>query len=179
MIFRYEGINENIDANFMRDYNETMSRGLGKSREDVVEVCRCIKMQLEVPCKALSMVYQLCDHLELCSMMTIITDEANQGSRFGAAWQLEENQIIQLVRLTTPLSLLMVTQTMALAQPHIERAGEDDDEEAGAPTPALATGTRLFKEIASDEEEDIDFLKEDLKKRQLALVILQGPTQRG
>eukprot|EP00961_Rhodomonas_salina_P039522 530724-Rhodomonas_salina.1 len=98
--------------------------------------------------------------------MTIITDAAKQGGRFGAAWQLAENQIIQLVRLTTPLSLLMVTQAMALAQHHIERAGEDDDEEAGAPTPALATGTRWFEEIASDKEEDIDFLAEDLKKRQ-------------
>eukprot|EP00961_Rhodomonas_salina_P294367 3934518-Rhodomonas_salina.1 len=72
----------------------------------------------------------------------------------------------------------MVTQAMALAQLHIERAGEDDEEEAGAPTSALATGTRLFEEIASDEEEDIDFLAEDLKKRQQALAILQGPTQR-
>eukprot|EP00961_Rhodomonas_salina_P220589 2982400-Rhodomonas_salina.1 len=34
MLFRYEGINKNIDANFMRDYNETTSLGLGKSRED-------------------------------------------------------------------------------------------------------------------------------------------------
>eukprot|EP00961_Rhodomonas_salina_P245342 3314916-Rhodomonas_salina.1 len=73
----------------------------------------------------------------------------------------------------------MVTQAMALAQRHIERAGEDDDVEAGATTSALATGTRWFEEIASDEEEDIDVLAEDLKKRQRALAILQGPTQRG
>eukprot|EP00961_Rhodomonas_salina_P194895 2631688-Rhodomonas_salina.1 len=64
-------------------------------------------MQLEVPRKAFSTVDQLCDHLELCSMMTIITDAAKQGCRFGAAWQLAKNQIIQLVHLTTPLSLLM------------------------------------------------------------------------
>eukprot|EP00961_Rhodomonas_salina_P280720 3792008-Rhodomonas_salina.1 len=41
-------------------------------------------MQLQVPRKAFTTVDQLCYHLELCSMMTIIADTAKQGGRAGA-----------------------------------------------------------------------------------------------
>eukprot|EP00961_Rhodomonas_salina_P094498 1271656-Rhodomonas_salina.2 len=94
MLFRYEGINECIDANFVKDYNDTTMHSIGKNSEDVAEVQRCIKMQLQVPRKVFTTVDALCDHLELCSMMTIIADAAKQGCRAGATWQLAENQII-------------------------------------------------------------------------------------
>eukprot|EP00961_Rhodomonas_salina_P262906 3552837-Rhodomonas_salina.1 len=75
-------------------------------------------MQLQVPRKAFTTVDALCDHLELCSMMTIIADTAKQGGRAGAAWQLAENQIIACVRSTCQLSLEVITNAMTLEQQH-------------------------------------------------------------
>eukprot|EP00961_Rhodomonas_salina_P139141 1872273-Rhodomonas_salina.1 len=115
MLVRYEGINESIDANFVKDYNDTTMHCICKNREDVAEVRRCIKMQLQVPCKAFTTVDALCDHLELCSMMTIIAEAAKQGCRAGAAWQLAENQIIACVCSTCQLSLEVITNAMTLA----------------------------------------------------------------
>eukprot|EP00961_Rhodomonas_salina_P234120 3163935-Rhodomonas_salina.1 len=53
MLFCYKGINECIDANFVKDYNDTTMSCImiGKNSKDVAEVRRCIKMQLQVPRK--------------------------------------------------------------------------------------------------------------------------------
>eukprot|EP00961_Rhodomonas_salina_P160885 2166256-Rhodomonas_salina.1 len=158
MLFLYEGINKCIDANFVKDYNNTTMCCISKNSEDVTEVWRCIKMQLQVPCKVFTTVDQLCNHLELCSMMTIIADVVKQGGRAGAAWQLAENHVI--------------TNAMTLVQLHLKHAREEP-EAAPPPITTLSTGARRFEEINLDEEKDALALQADISKRQQALAVLQ------
>eukprot|EP00961_Rhodomonas_salina_P064728 871049-Rhodomonas_salina.1 len=64
ILLRYEGITENVNSNFMQEYNETTGLGLksaGAAKLHISEVDRLIKLQLEAAAKAFNTVGSLCE----------------------------------------------------------------------------------------------------------------------
>ena len=80
ILLRYEGVTENVNANFVQEYQETIGLGLksaGNSKLHIGEIDRRLKHHLDAAQKAFTTVDGMCEHLRVCCLMAIIKDGAS------------------------------------------------------------------------------------------------------
>jgi len=162
ILWKYEGINESVDGDFLNIFNETAALGEGPQPENINEINRKLEMILKPATKAFATVENMCDHLRVCALVSIIKRWARGTTRRAQAWTLADNYIVASMKANTPISLGMVTHAISLAQKHIEREGETPEAQA------LTT---------SDESAEMAALKLQLAEAQKSITALQANTQ--
>eukprot|EP00961_Rhodomonas_salina_P248714 3361548-Rhodomonas_salina.1 len=77
ILLQYEGITENVNANFVQEYSETLALGLrtaGAAKLHMGEADRRIKHHLDAAQKAFASVEAMCEHMRVCALVAIIKD---------------------------------------------------------------------------------------------------------
>jgi len=156
ILWKYEGLNENVDLAFLDDFNEIAASGLGPQPENIADINSKFELLLEPAPKAFATVQEMCYHLRNCALVKIIKKWAKGTGKQGEAWKLADNSIVAASRTNTLLSTTIVNNAIGLAQRHLDR---DDPEEEQT----LTTG-----------EDEITTLKAQLAEAQKSITALQA-----
>eukprot|EP00961_Rhodomonas_salina_P286101 3865701-Rhodomonas_salina.2 len=149
-------------------------------------------MQLETAQKAFTTVKDLCEHLSICSLTSIVKDIAHSDITEANAWRMADNHLLAFKATSSttafPMTIRTVTTAITIAQKHIEQMPE----EVITPAAALAIKTGATKGEADDDATTAEALAAEisaeqsaLAEKQRALVLIttgtaaQGYTQRG
>jgi hypothetical protein len=173
---KYEGINESMDTTFWSEFSKTAASGLGPRRVDINEVDRRMKLQLEVAQKAFTSVEMMCNHLRICTLMTIIEDMAKAKGPLGDAWKLGYNFLVASLKVNTPISTTVMEHAIGLAQKHLERIPGEELQVATLKTAAENIDDETENEDA-DDPAYMEALQATIAKKQRTLSILQSKTQ--
>eukprot|EP00961_Rhodomonas_salina_P120884 1626997-Rhodomonas_salina.1 len=93
----YEGVTENVNTNFVQEYQETIALGLksaGNSKLHIGKLNHRLKHHLGAAQKAFTTVYSMCKHLRVCFLMAVIKDWASGTRLYSNTWKMADNMII-------------------------------------------------------------------------------------
>eukprot|EP00961_Rhodomonas_salina_P072755 977292-Rhodomonas_salina.2 len=80
ILLKYEGVSEKVDSNFVAEYNDLTAMGLLKAGHEHLHIeeinCRLV-LQLEAAQRAFTTVKDLCEHLRICTLTSIVKDLAH------------------------------------------------------------------------------------------------------
>eukprot|EP00286_Rhodomonas_abbreviata_P007742 CAMPEP_0181328118 /NCGR_PEP_ID=MMETSP1101-20121128/22511_1 /TAXON_ID=46948 /ORGANISM="Rhodomonas abbreviata, Strain Caron Lab Isolate" /LENGTH=442 /DNA_ID=CAMNT_0023436917 /DNA_START=164 /DNA_END=1488 /DNA_ORIENTATION=- len=164
ILWKYEGMNENIDSAFVEDFNEIAASGIGPKPENINEINSKLELHMEAAEKAFSTVKEICDHMRHCALVKIIKKWARGDTRQAAAWKLADDAIVAATRTNTMLNTTAVNNAIALAQRHLDR---DDDDEDDATTLTSTTQTaemEALKKQLEDAQKSIKALKAEVSQ---------------
>eukprot|EP00961_Rhodomonas_salina_P199671 2693341-Rhodomonas_salina.1 len=122
---------ENVNANFIQEYQETTLLGLktagpGSGKLHIGEIDCRLKHHLYAAQKAFTTVDGMCEHLQVCCLMTVIKDCTSGTGLYSNTWKMADNMIIASSNLRLNikekqlLSLNLVLSVVKLAQHHLE-----------------------------------------------------------
>eukprot|EP00961_Rhodomonas_salina_P123791 1668309-Rhodomonas_salina.1 len=97
ILLKYEGASETIDSNFVAEYNDLTAMGMLKAEKKhihIEEVDRRLVLQLEAAQKAFTTVKDLCEHLCICALTSIVKDLANSEIAEANAWRMADNHLV-------------------------------------------------------------------------------------
>mmetsp|Transcript_71341 Transcript_71341/g.148936 ORF Transcript_71341/g.148936 Transcript_71341/m.148936 type:complete len:599 (+) Transcript_71341:165-1961(+) len=160
ILWKYEGMSENVDSHFVSDFNEIAESGFGPNPQSISEVNSRLELLLEPAVKAFTTVQDLCDHMRICALVKIIKRLAKGDSKQAVAWKLADDSIVAATRTNTLLTVTNVNNAIALAQRHLDRDNDDDEIET------LTTKT----------DDEIEKLKAELAEAQASIKALKADT---
>jgi len=159
ILWKYEGMSENVDSNFVTDFNEIAESGTGANAANISDVNSRLELLLEPAVKAFTTVQDLCDHMRICALVKIIKLSARGNTKQAVAWKLADDAIVAASRTNTLLTMNNVNNAILLAQRHLDRDDNDDEEQT------LTTG-------ATNEE--FEQLKAQLAEAQASIKTLRA-----
>eukprot|EP00961_Rhodomonas_salina_P194798 2630555-Rhodomonas_salina.1 len=152
ILLKYEGVSETVDSNF------------------VVELV----LQLEAAQRAFTTVKDLCEHLLICALTSIVKDLAHSEIAEANAWWMVDNHLLAYKATTSasavPMSISTVTAAISTAQKHIEQMPD----KIVTPTAALALkagGPKTVLKVGSKLARTVEFEDEDVTAETLAAEI--------
>jgi hypothetical protein len=129
ILWKYEGLAENVDSNFISDFNDIADTGTGPNPQSITEINSKLELLMEPAAKAFTSVQDLCDHMRICALVKIIKRWARGSNKQAEAWKLADNAIVDASKTNTLLNMTLVNSAIALAQRHLDREDDEDEEE--------------------------------------------------
>mmetsp|Transcript_69171 Transcript_69171/g.144205 ORF Transcript_69171/g.144205 Transcript_69171/m.144205 type:complete len:474 (+) Transcript_69171:152-1573(+) len=162
ILWKYEGMSENVDSHFMMDYNDIADSGIGPDPESITDVNSRLELLLEPAVKVFTTVQDLCDHMRICALVKIIKMSAKGNSKQAVAWKLADDSIVAASRTNTLLNMTNVNNAIALAQRHLDR---DDDEEEEQTMMASTDEFEQLKAQLAEAQASIKTLRAEVSKQ--------------
>mmetsp|Transcript_10459 Transcript_10459/g.20934 ORF Transcript_10459/g.20934 Transcript_10459/m.20934 type:complete len:491 (-) Transcript_10459:307-1779(-) len=161
ILWKYEGMSENVDSYFITDFNEIAESGIGPNAQSITEVNSRLELLLESAVKAFTSVQDLCDHMRNCALVKIIKKLAKGNTKQVIAWKLADDSIVSASRTNTLLTVTNVNNAIALAQRHLDRDDDDNDD---------------VQTLTTKTDDEIEQLKAQLAEAQASIKTLRAET---
>eukprot|EP00961_Rhodomonas_salina_P139527 1877775-Rhodomonas_salina.1 len=183
ILLKYEGVSETIDSNFVAEYNDLTAMGMskaGKKHIHIKEVDHRLVLQLEAAQKAFTTVKDLCEHLRICALTSIVKDLAKSEIAEANAWRMADNHLVAYKATISASAMQMtictVTTAISIAQKHIEQMPEEIVTPAaatalrtGAIKLVLKVGSKRARTEENEEEATAEDLAAEIRTEQSAL----------
>mmetsp|Transcript_31981 Transcript_31981/g.66183 ORF Transcript_31981/g.66183 Transcript_31981/m.66183 type:complete len:346 (-) Transcript_31981:459-1496(-) len=125
ILWRYEGLHETLDGNLLADINDIVTLGTGSTKEPIQQVNK-LELLFAPAIKTFNTAEELCNHLRVCVLTSIIRDSAKGTLNAFKVWTLAKNTVISTTRMNTPVTMNIVTNAISLAQKHLDKMEEED-----------------------------------------------------
>mmetsp|Transcript_31982 Transcript_31982/g.66189 ORF Transcript_31982/g.66189 Transcript_31982/m.66189 type:complete len:254 (+) Transcript_31982:80-841(+) len=165
ILWRYEGLHETLDCNLIGDINDIATLGIGPTKEPIQQVNKKLELLFSPAMKTFTTAEELCDHLRVCVLTSIIRDSAKGTSNASKAWTLANNTVISTTRMNTPVTMAIVMNAISLAQKHLDKMEEEE------PTPSFPVDV---PEVPPAATGSVSALKAHIAEQQRTLAVMQG-----
>eukprot|EP00961_Rhodomonas_salina_P095713 1287431-Rhodomonas_salina.1 len=136
----------------------------GHERLHIEEIdCRLV-LQLEAAQRAFTTVKDLCEHLRICALTSIVKDLAHSKIAEANAWRMADNHLLAYKATASasavPMSICTVTTAISIVQKHIEQMQDKIVTpaaalalKAGGPKTVLKVGSKGVKTVEFEDED--------------------------
>jgi hypothetical protein len=159
ILWRYMGVEANVESNFMDEMEETIKSARSKDRKPIKDVDRELEELLTKAAKSFTTTALMVADMRCTALAKLIRQYSKESGPQQRAWELANNSLVSIRKANVMLSMTVINHAINIAQGHL---AELDDE-----------ATEQVHSAAVKGDAEIEKLKQQISKQQQVIETLQ------